>query len=520
MAEPQEERSLEGGSYEVIRRRLLERATELGSRAEALNHKRKQLFGGGELSLVATERVRTENNCTPRDVVSVDGQLLFGFQVFIGLKTETRVQDVVSLFKFHKSETGFDLSQQPFEGPGAFLADPEFDKQFREAFRYFKDARLLQLMRTESRLLMAVQIGATVADAKIFRFSIDAKGHVSFMDARGEDDFKTPRRHPFEWTQARREDQVSGPHPHVNVLNEVFVETVGGDLTVKIENNTQDGQGVYREPVQDPNQTLDDADIAYARVAGLILLKIKPFREPQTRYLVYNPRTQSGLRADGLGVACVELPEDHGLIFPGGYYLTSGEHKLFDGNSEGLQFRRALPSPNGEDVLYVFYRAEEGEYELLPYNLISKEVKNPIRCHGYSLFPDGTMLVFRAADEPTRLHPVQIWQTPFTTAEFAAAAPTDGSYLAKVGNAALVNGISELLSVRKLAQADKPTRRTFDDLVKVVRRAIDTHYWLGHAEMGGLLDTLRELQKTSELIVEEFEKQLGLERNADAGPGQ
>jgi hypothetical protein len=508
------ERSMEGGSYEVIRRRLLERATELATRAEQLNQKRKERFGGGELTLVATERLRTENNCTPRDVVSVAGQLLFGFEVFIGLKTETRVQDVVSLFKFEKSETGYDLSQQPFEGPGAFLADPEFDKQFREAFRYYKDARLLQLVRTESRLLLAVQIGQSASDAKVFRFAIDAKGRVSFMDARGEDDYKAPRAHPFEWTPARREDHVSGRHPHINVLNEVFVETINGDLTIKIENNTEDGQGIYREPVDDPNQTLDDAEIAYARVSGLLLLKIRPFREQKTRYLIYNARTQAVLRVDALGVACVELPENHGLIFPGGYYLATGEYKLFDGDNEGLRFRRALPSPNGEDVLYVFYRDNIGEYELLPYNLISKEVKNPIRCHGYSLFPDGTMLVFRSEREPTRIHPVQIWHTPFTTAEFAAAAPTDGSYLSKVGNAPLVAGISEMLSIRKLAGADKPTRRTFDDLVGAVRRAIDQHYWLGHAEAFGLLETLRELQKSSELIVDEFEKQLQLERTA------
>ncbi len=510
----QNERSLEGGSYEVIRRRLLERATELSATAEALNQKRKALFGGGELTLVATERVRTEHNCTPRDVVSVAGQLLFGFEVFIGLKSETRVPDVLSLFKFEKNGEGYDLAQQSFEGPGAYLADPEFDKQFRDSFRYYKEARLLQLLRTEQRLLVALQIGARPSDSKIFRFAIDGKGRVTFMDARGEDDYKPPRRHPFEWTPTRREDQVAGKHPHISVLNEVFVETINGDLTIKIENNTEDGLGVYREPVDDPNQTLDDAEIGYARVAGLILLKIRPFREQKTRYLVYNPRTEEVLRVDALGVACVELPEDHGLIFPGGYYLTTGEHKLFDGDSEGLEFRRSISSPNGEDVLYVFYRVEQGEYELLPYNLIGKEVKNPIRCHGYSLFPDGTMVVFRAESEPTRVHPVQIWLTPFTTAEFAASAPTDGSYLAKVGNAALVSGISELLSIRKLAQTEKPTRRTFEDLVRAVRKAIDTHYWLGHAELGGLLETVRELFKSSELIVDEFEKQLALERTA------
>jgi hypothetical protein len=517
MAEPIEpagERSLTGGSYEVIRRRLLEQAEQLFGRAEDLNQRRKRLFGGGELSLVATERVRTENNCTPRDVVSVDGHLLFGFQVFIGLKTETRVADVLSLFDFQKTESGYDLSQRPFEGRGAFLADPEFDKQFRDAFRYYKDARLLQLVRTDSRLLMAVQIGATAADAKIFRFALDAKGRVTFMDARGEDDYKPQRAHRFEWTPTRREDQVSGPHPHLNVLNQVFVETVNGDLTIKIENNTQDGLGIYREPVDDPNQTLDDSDIAYAEVAGLILLKVRPFRENKTRYLIYNPRNEQVLRVDALGVACVELPEDQGLIFPGGYYLVTGEHKIFSSDSDGLQFQRTIVSPNGEDVLYVCYRDDAGEYELLPYNLIAREVKNPIRCHGYSLFPDGTMLVFRADGEPTRVHPVQIWHTPFTAAEFAASAPTDGSYLAKVGNAALVTGISDMLSIKKLASTDKPSRRTFDDLVATIRRSVNGHYWLGHAEAGGLLAKLKELENSAELIVDEFEKQLALEKRA------
>ncbi len=511
---PAAESTLEGGSYDVIRRRLSEQAAELGSRAEALNKKRKELFGGRELALIATERVRTENNCVPRDVVSVGGQLLFGFQVFIGLKSETRVSDVLSLNRFAKVEDGYDLGAISPEG--SFLSDPEFDKQFRDVFRYYPEARLLQLRRTDTRLLMAVQIGATSRDLKIFRFAIDAQGRVSFMDARGEEDYAPPRSHAFEWRQTTRDDQVSGPHPHINVLDEVFVETVGGDLTIKIENNTKDGQGVYREPVDDRNQTLDDADIAYAKVGGLILLKVKPFREETVRYLVYNTRTQHVLRVDAIGGACVELPEDHGIIFPGGYYLQSGEHKLFDKDHAGLRFERSIPSPNGEDVLFVFYREVEGEYLLLPYNLIAKEVQNPIRCHGYSLLADGTMLLFRAspAEEPTRVHPVQIWQTPFTTAEFAASAPTNGSYLGKVGNADIVACLSEVQSLRRLASQDKPTRRTFESLISSSSKLVDTHYWLGHAEAEGLLGGLGELKKTSELIIDEFEKALAFERRA------
>ena len=508
--------TLAGGSYDVIRRRLLERAAELGKRCDALNAARQKLFGGRELALLATDRVRTENNCVPRDVVSVAGHLLFGFQVFIGLKSETKPSDALAAYHFQRAGEAFDLSSAVFEGPLAFLANPDFTREFSDAFRYYKDARLLQLRRTDSRLLIVTQIGASVRDVKVFRFAIDGQSRVAYMDARGEEDAAPPRSHAFAWTPATREDQVSGPHPHVNVLNEVFVETVGGDLTVKIENNTQDGLGVYREPVDDPNQTLDDAEIAYAKVGSLILLKIKPFREERTRYLIYNTRTNHVLREDSLGQSCLELPENHGIIFPAGYYLESGDYKVFEGKASDLSIERVLPSPNGEDVLFVFYRQEEGEYELLPYNLIKKEVQTPIRCHGYSLFPDGTMLIFRATpgQEPTRVHPVQVWQTPFTTVEFAASAPTDGSYLAKVGNADLVAGISEALTVQKLAQLEAPTRRSFEDVVSFSQRLLDAHHWLGHAEAHDLASVVRETQQAAALIIDEFEKLRALERTA------
>ena len=46
-----------------------------------------------------------------------------------------------------------------------------------------------------------------------------------------------------------------GVFPHINILDTVFVETTGGDLTVKCENNTEDGLGIYREAVLDKNQS-------------------------------------------------------------------------------------------------------------------------------------------------------------------------------------------------------------------------------------------------------------------------
>lgn len=516
--------ALENGSYDVIRRRLLEHAAELAAKAERLNERRKQIFGGTELALLASDRVRTEHNCIARDLVSVDGHLLFGFQVFMGLKAETSVSDVFALYKFEQkprapgADAEWNLEAVPFTGPGAFLADESFVKELRDTFKYYsKDARLLRLKRTDTRVLAAVQIGATVRDAKVFRWAIDAKGRVTYMDSRGDEELKPPAQHDFVWTQTRREDQVSGPHPHINILDTVFIETVGGDLTIKVENNTKDGNGIYREPVEDPNQTLDDADIAWAKVGTLILIRVKPFRERDYRYLIYDTRVRQVVRVDAVGIACHELPEDHGIVFPGGYYLQSGEYKIFDkteGDLSNLEFERAIRSPNGEDVLYCYHGRDDGNYLLLPYNLILKEMSAPIRCHGYSLFADGTMAIFRAVTEATRVHPLQIWRTPFHTVEHAAVAPRDGSYLGKIGNPDLVRGISEVLSLRKLATSERPSRATYEDLVATATRVSDGHHWLGHADAFDLLTTLRTLKKTAELVLDEYDKVEAIEQRA------
>jgi hypothetical protein len=515
-AAPSGEAALEGGSYEVIRTRLLAQADALGAKANDLNARRKTLFGGTELAVIGNERVRTENNCVPRDIVSVGKYLLFGYNVFIGLKKETSVSDVFSLHRFDKTAEGFDLSTVPNTEAGGFLADPRFVKDFGELYKYYKDAKLLQLRHRDSRLLAIFQTGQSLRDVKVFRFSVDVEGRATYLDNQGERDHVFPPSHDFEWTVATRDNYVTGQHPHVNVLDQVFVETVKGDLTVKVEDNTSTGLGIYSEPVEDPDQSLDDAEFAWAQVGTLILLRVLPFREKAYRYLVFNSRTQHVVRIDAIGQSCVRLPEDQGVVFPGGYYLQTGDFKVFDGAAaaEGMEFIRAIRSPNGEDVLYVFHRRDEGSYVLFPYNLVRKEVQNPIVAHGMSLFADGQLVVFRAASaEPTRVHPMQVWQTPFVSAEHAAATPPAPGYLGKVGNAELVRGISDALTLQRIAKSDKPTRRTYEDLVSASTRAMDAYYWLGHAETA-LQAPVEALRRTSELIIDEFEKVLTLQKRA------
>ena len=502
---------LEGGSYEVIRQRLLTAAQALNAQADRLNRARTEKFGGVPLQVIGNERVRTDNNCVPRDIVNIGGTLLLAYNVYIGLRTETHVGDVFSLHNFGAADSGFDLSARAFDTLPGLLDDPAFVREFEELYSYYKETKLLQVRRTGGKLLAVFQVGNNLSDIKAFRWLVDADERVRYVDNRGERDHSYLPPHDFEWVATGREHQVTGRHPHVNVLDQVFVEMVGGDLTVKVENNTEDGKGIYREPVDDPRQSLDDGEVHYARVGGLILLKMLPYRETEWRYLVFNTRTQDVRRIDAIGQSCIQLPEDHGIVFPGGYYLQTGDGKVFDTAIDDLVFKQSIRSPNGEDVLYVYYHQLDGRYLLLPYNLIKKEVVAPIQGHGYTLFDDGKMLVFRSVkDEPTRVHPVQVWQTPFVSDEFAAQAPSDDSALGKIGNADLVRGISDAYSIVRLARTPNPTRQTFEDLIATLTRMKDAYYWLGKPASGedaiGFAAPLDQLSANTELIIDEFEK--------------
>src|SRR4051794_2278892 len=120
--------ALQTGNYEVLRTRLGAAGAELARRAEALNAKRKTLFGTTEPQLVATERVRTEHNCVPVDIVGVGGNLLLGYNVFLGLKSETKISDVLALHRFEPvAGDGFDTSALPLP---AWLAGPELERDF------------------------------------------------------------------------------------------------------------------------------------------------------------------------------------------------------------------------------------------------------------------------------------------------------------------------------------------------------------------------------------------------------
>ncbi|MCK9903460.1 DNA repair ATPase [Frankia sp. Cpl3] len=543
---PTERSATERDSYEVLRARLAEQATELTRRADTLNAHRLAVFGGIGLRLLGTEQVSTRHPCVPQDIVALGEHLLLGCNMPTALpagstpdgEEPAAVTDALSLhrlvraaaggaagaagsrFRFDgvgpdgsagpDADAGSDVGSDVDAGPGGdvlpgVLHDPTLHRDFRELYRYYRDTRLLRLRRLDDRMLAVFQTGRRPEDIRVLRWRTGTRGTADYLDNLGERDHVLPPAHDLDWIAASRDDHVLGRHPHVSVQGAVFVSTVGGTLTVKTENDTESADGIYREPVDEPLQSLADAEIQHARVGPLVLLRIRPYKEAGWRYLVFNTRNDRVVRLDGIGRGCRRLPAEQGIIFADGYHLTTGTVRAFGTDSSDLEFDRVIHAPGGEDVLYVFHARTTGRFLLLPYNLIRQDVATPLACHGYALFGDGTLVLLRTPPAaPARTHAVQIWQTPYGhTAESATV--TGSGPLERIGNADLVQGISDCISVARLVAEMTPSHAVLEALIGACGRAFDRYHWLGDADLADLGAPLAEVRATAERVLEEFE---------------
>lgn len=82
----------EGGAYEILRKRLTDQGQQLSQRAIELNDLRLEEFGHSQMDIIGRIRIRSENNCQARDIVRVGEWLLFGYNVFLGLKKKLKLK--------------------------------------------------------------------------------------------------------------------------------------------------------------------------------------------------------------------------------------------------------------------------------------------------------------------------------------------------------------------------------------------------------------------------------------------
>lgn len=507
----------EGGAYEILNKRLQEQANQLQTFTQQLNDRRIKEFGNKNMEAIGRIRVRTENNCIPRDIVRVGDCLLLGYNVFIGLKKETTISDVFSIYRLIEKENDFDVASVSIE-ESQFLTDPRFVSDFNELYTYYKNTKLIQLVVREDKLLASFQIGENITDVRVFRWALPSDGktqHAKYIDNRGERDIALPSPYDFEWQATTREMLIdTARRVYINLLNILFIEHRKGSLFIKVEDNTENGELVHTEILEDENQSLGDIRLEFAELGSLILLKLLPYREQKWRYLVFNKLTKKIERIDALGLACIQLPEDHGIIFPGGYYLQNGDFKTFDIPMENMLFERVIRSPNGEDVLYTFYEHENGASILLNYDVIARELQAPIFGHGYARYEDGRMIIFKENSEATRIHPMQIWQTPYYSDEFADKMPAPEGFLGKVGNIDLVRGISDFYELCREISSPSVSIARYTALCQKIKRLFDAYHWLNDAEVTPLPTLLQDISSTAELVLDEYEKVESIQKKA------
>ncbi|MCI3274899.1 DNA repair ATPase [Streptomyces cylindrosporus] len=481
---------VETGTYQILRARVTDRAAELGRRAADLNTRRQQTFGSRPLKLTGSTKPRTPTEGIAHGIVAVNADVLL-----LGTSAPTPL----SLHTLDGSPLA------PGHVPG-LLDDDRFHRDLAELLRYFREARLTDLLRTPAgRLLAVFRTGENDGDLRVLSWQL-AQDRAEYLGNHGERDLPQPPTTELAWTTTGREHHTDGRILIEAGEGKVSVATTGGHLTVHAEPGNRP---LFREPVDEPLQSLADATVAYASTGPLLLLRIRPYNEPTDRHLVVNTRTGSARRHDSLARGARLLPAEQGLIFPGGYELADGTHRAFriDGDgetaSDGLHFDAVLPAPNGEDLLYVLRRPGRAQVLLLPWNTVRREAGGALHAAAHTLLPDGTLVLLKPDREPVRTHELQVWQTPFQSAEYAAAQPVGDGPLERIGNADLVRGIAECLDVVRTAAAAVPENQATaapELVLDVCAKAADRHYWLADT---GLLEPLTELREAAEQLAAE-----------------
>jgi len=495
MEEQNQNNQLDSGTYEIIKRRLQTQKDELVNRLNQLNAARKEVFNSTNFLLKANQRITTENTCVARGIVALDKICIFGYNVHFGLRTEIKLDDVFSIYEFD----GNQFIPQKLD----LIDDENFINDYQNLYKYYRDSIFSKFRLTENYLYMIFQISKSADDLKAFKWLIK-DGELIYQDDRSIHEVKLPPQFEFDWIKTTLEDRRLGKFPHVSVLDKVFIEAIHGDITFKIEDNTESGKGIYSEKVTNLDQQLDDAEYYYADLGNLIAIRIKPYQEDFRAY-IFNQRTKEVVNLPSLNSSAILLPDNQGIIFSNGYYLQNGTHKVFEIDLENVEFLRKIASPNGEDFLYIFTQRESNTFVLMSYNIIQQSVETPIVCNGFTIFNDGSLIYFRTEEEATRHHQVQIWETPYMAVLKENDQRKDDP-LYKVGNKEIVQAMAEAQEIVLLINKEDSYEGLYEDILKKTNSLVDSYFWINDDSLKNLGEPLKQIKEVSNTAIDEFVK--------------
>jgi ATPase involved in DNA repair/ATPase family associated with various cellular activities (AAA) len=500
-------------TYDLLLGRLAQVAAQLTTAATELNTDRAAAFETIALELGEQERFSTNVPAIPRDVVALGDVLLVAVNPGPGLRQKYGVEDLFGLFRVTKRAIhDWDLTPIALDDPTNFLNDASFKRDIGELVTYYADFRISSLSVHNGQLLMVFGVGSDESDSRVLRWRLGDP--PVYVDAYGDHDVATPERYDFAWTEVDRGLLAEGRWSHFNVADVLFVGIGRTGLEFRIDDAVEGGRTILTETLAEPGQDVGEIRMSYAALGDVVLLRVSPYRETTERFYVYNRLTRVLQRADAIGLNCHRLPDNQGVVFPGGFHLANGETKLFATDADGFELHGVHRSPNGEDLLYAFHRRRNGDYLLLPYNLVRRAMATPVACHGYALHDDGTVVVVRDTAEPQRVHAVGIYNSPYCAPEKYRPNVGSDTFLGRIGNPELVRALGESLSLARDAAHVEFNAALFEALVARAGRLIDTHAWLDQPEAHGMGPLLGQVRRSAAAVLDEFASVAQAKRDA------
>ncbi|HUF99890.1 MAG TPA: DNA repair ATPase [Ilumatobacter sp.] len=494
---------LTGGNYELLRRRLGAQTEALLAATTAVDAIRTAAFGGTQISLTGASRLATAVACRARDATRVGDVLVLGYNTELELGTITP-EHVFALYAADPNAA--ELAPLAADDPRNFLGDPTFREDFDKLYRFYGKARFSDLRVTRNQLLAVFRVGEREQDIQVLRWAVTDAGGVSYLDARGDRDYTFPAAHDLDWRESTREDQRAGAYPVTAVLDEVFVGFRAGRLQLRVDTGMGDTHAVIDEAVANPNQSLTDVAIRYATTGDVLLIDVALYGEGSRTY-VFSRSTRGGVRVDAAGHSSRMLPGGNGIVFCGGYHTAASGTRTFDVDTANMALEEVIAAPNGEDLLYVYHRRSDGAYLLMPYNLVRHEIAQVIPAHGFAIFDNGSMVLFRGQPQDAAeavSHPIQWWTTPFTAPDHVPPVAAGNEWAARVGNPALVSGLGAIFELSRIVTSGEPTQRTWENAAAGARRILDTNLWLNDNEAAPVRAALTEAAVTVGSLIDEY----------------
>src|SRR5690606_17057339 len=107
---------------------------------------------------------------------------------------------------------------------------------------------------------------------------------------------------------------------------------------------------------------------------------------------------------------------------------------------------------------------------------------------------------FRAEEEHTKNHLVQIWQTPFVKGDTMPAQHKD-SFVYKIGNKDVVKAMAEGHSIITLLNKNDDYEGLYSDLTRLAQNILDGYYWITSKETFELNKPLTEIKNTANAAI-------------------